>query len=90
MEMPTGSYTMFKAGERPVAGLLSLPPEAGDVPTMWMGYITVEDLPTAVEKARSLGGHICKDITELPMGSFAVVVDPQGATFGLWKFSGAT
>ena len=87
MPMPTGSYTMFNTGGRPVAGLVQLPPEAEKAPTAWMGYITVENLTEAVEKARGLGASICKDVTELPMGSFAIVTDPQGATFGLWQFA---
>lgn len=84
-------YTIFKVGERPVAGLISLPPEAHQAPTAWMGYITVEDIAQAVEKAKSLGAKVCRDITPLPMGTFAVIADPQGGVFGLWQFKeGAT
>ena len=87
MPMPTGTYTFFRSGDRPAAGMIQLPPDAGEMPTMWMGYITVSDLEAAVEKARGLGARICKEITEMPMGSFAVVIDPQGATFGLWRYA---
>jgi predicted enzyme related to lactoylglutathione lyase len=82
-----GTYTMFHAGRRPAAGLITLPPEAKDGPTIWMGYITVQNLAESVAKARSLGARVCKDITSLPMGSFAVIADPQGAVFGLWEYA---
>lgn len=84
---PGTTYTFFKQGDRPVGGLIPMPEEAKGAPTMWMGYITVANLRESVAKARSLGAKICKDITTLPMGSFAIVTDPQGATFGLWEFS---
>ncbi|HEY2951988.1 MAG TPA: VOC family protein [Verrucomicrobiae bacterium] len=88
MNMGPGSeYTMLKAGERPAAGLIRLPAEAGPAPTMWMSYVTVTDLPAAVAKAKALGAKICKDVTALPMGRFAIISDPQGAGIGLWEFT---
>ena len=88
MDMGEGlTYNVFNAGERPVGGMLPMPPEAGQMPTMWMSYITVENLEESVAKAQSLGARVLKDVTRLPMGSFAVISDPQGATVGLWEFS---
>ena len=84
---PGAEYTFLKAGERPAAGLMQLPAEAGPAPTMWMSYVTVADLPTAVAKAKALGAKICKDVTVLPMGRFAIIADPQGAAIGLWEFT---
>ena len=84
---PGAEYTMMKVGGRPAAGLITMPPEAGDAPTMWMSYVTVADLPAAVAKAKSLGAKVCKDITALPMGRFAIIKDPQGAGIGLWEFT---
>lgn len=87
MEMPDGNtYTMFKVGERPVAGCV-VPPEDSQVPPMWLNYINVDDLDAAIEKARALGGSILKERVDLPMGSFAVIADPQGASFAFWKMS---
>lgn len=83
---PGAEYIMMKAGERPAAGLIRMPAEAGPAPTMWMSYVTVPDLPAAVAKAKALGAKICKDITQLPMGRFAIISDPQGAGIGLWEF----
>ena len=87
MAMPEGTYCFLKLGERPVGGMLQMPPEAEGAPTMWMPYVTVANLKDAVAKAASLGAKLCKDITPVPnMGSFAMITDPQGATLGLWEF----
>ena len=39
--MPGMTYTMFMAGERPVAGLMELPEQARKMgaPPSWMGYV---------------------------------------------------
>jgi hypothetical protein len=84
---PSGEYTMLKTGDRPAAGLIRMPAEAGPAPTMWMSYVTVPDLAAAVAKAKALGAKICKDVTTLPMGRFAIISDPQGAGIGLWEFA---
>src|SRR6266516_4823096 len=52
MNMGPGSeYTMLKTGDRPAAGLIRMPAEAGTAPTTWMSYVTVPDLQAAVAKA---------------------------------------
>jgi predicted enzyme related to lactoylglutathione lyase len=84
---PGAEYTFLKVGDRPAAGLIRMPAEAGPAPTMWMSYVTVQDLPVAVAKAKALGAEVCRDVTPLPMGSFAIIADPQGAVFGLWQFA---
>ena len=88
--MPMGpgmEYTFFKTNGRPAAGLLRMPAEAAQAPTSWMSYVTVADLGAALAKAKSLGAKVCKDITALPMGRFAIITDPQGAVLGLWEFA---
>ncbi len=87
MEMPGGdTYTMFKLGDRPIAGCF-MPPEGADVAPMWLSYVNVEDIDASVAKAKELGGVICKERVDLPMGSFAVVADPQGTVFAFWQAS---
>lgn len=88
MELPDGCvYTMFKVGDRPVAGCC-VPPAESEAPPMWLSYVNVEDIDASVNKAKSLGATICKERVDLPMGSFAVISDPQGATFAFWQTSG--
>jgi hypothetical protein len=89
MPMPGGmDYTMFMAGDRPVAGMIKPPAEKSDVPTSWVSYITVEDLDATIAKAQELGAHLCMPVTEMPgKGRFAGVVDPQGAPIAFWEFA---
>jgi predicted enzyme related to lactoylglutathione lyase len=51
-----------------------------------MPYMLVDDIAASTEKARSLGGTVMKDVTEVPgMGWLSIITDPAGAIFGLWK-----
>ena len=89
MEMPDGSaYIIFKKGDQAVASCCSLPDDAAGAPQMWMSYIHVDDVDASVARATELGATICREKVDLPMGSFAVVTDPNGATFAFWKPSG--
>ena len=90
MEMGEGkSYTMFKTGDRYVGGMREKPEGKGDAPTMWINYITVEDLDATVAKAEALGASLCMPPTEVPgKGRFAGLADPQGAPVAFWEFTG--
>jgi len=78
-------YTIFKAGEAGVAGLMASP--AGmDFPPMWVGYIHADDVDAAAEQVANAGGTICRAAEDIPtVGRFAVVTDSQGAMFNLMK-----
>lgn len=90
MEMPSGdTYTIFKLGDRPIAGCFT-PPEGAQVPSMWLNYINVEDLDASVEKAQALGATVCTERKDIPMGSFTVMADPHGSVFAFWQGSGET
>ena len=86
MDMGPMKYTMFKNGDEPQSGMIQITDEMGDVPPHWLTYVTVEDITASVAKAKELGANVCKDVTELPMGKFAIVVDPGGAGFALWEY----
>ncbi len=88
MDMGGGcKYTIFSlANGQGVGGVMAPPPEVKGAPTMWMGYVTVTNLEAAVKKAKKLKAKICKDITDMGVGRFAVITDPQGGHIGLWQF----
>ena len=86
MPMPNGEYHFFKIGERPAAGMVQIDDQMGPVPPHWGGYVTVENLEESLAKASELGGKVLVEATDLPMGRFAVLQDPQGATISLWQF----
>lgn len=81
-------YTMFTHGGIPVAGIFRLTDEmkAQGIPPNWMPYIESRDVDATVAKARSLGATITAGPGDIPgTGRFAVIQDPQGAVFGVYK-----
>lgn len=88
MEMPNGmTYTMFKQGDKPLAGCVT-PPEGDPVIPMWLNYINTEDLDAVTAKAQELGATVLKERVDLPMGSFTIIADPLGAVIAFWQASG--
>ena len=88
MATPSGSYTILSVGQTGVGGLMALPSEAlkmGARPG-WIGYIGVSDVDTYVQRVIQAGGVVHRAAEDIPgVGRFAVVADPQGAAFVLFK-----
>jgi predicted enzyme related to lactoylglutathione lyase len=87
---PGMGYTLFTAAAGgAVAGLMSLPADAmqsGFRPG-WLGYVGVEDVDLAAERACELGGALHVPPKEIPgVSRFAIAVDPQMATIGLFQW----
>ena len=81
------SYTLWMAGKTQVGGLTGLPPDGaqGGTPPHWIVYIATPDVDATVAHAERLGGKVLKGATDIPnMGRYAVLVDPQGATFAVY------
>ncbi|WP_456405563.1 VOC family protein [Thiolapillus sp.] len=77
-------YTIAKAGDKEVAGIMGMPPEAGNMPPMWGAYVTVDDVEASARQAETLGGKILLEPRDIPdVGRFCVISDPQGATLSL-------
>jgi uncharacterized protein len=86
-------YTMWTAGGAPFAGIFKLGPEQRQqgIPPNWMPYIEVGNVDDTARKVTSLGGTVVVQPADIPgTGRFAVVRDPQGATFGLYKSNTAS
>jgi predicted enzyme related to lactoylglutathione lyase len=81
------TYTFFKVGDESVAGLAVLSAKSAGTPEGWTNYVTVENLEDSIAKACELGGKVCKDVTALQIGRFAIIQDPHGAVVGLWQFA---
>lgn len=85
-------YTLMKAGETMVAGMMPLLPEMGEQgggPT-WLGYVGVGDVDAAARALTKAGGQVHRPPADIPdVGRFAVVADPQGAAFMLFTPLGA-
>jgi predicted enzyme related to lactoylglutathione lyase len=84
--MPGMAYTLFTVGEASVSGLMNLPEDAkkmGAKPR-WIGYVGVDDVDATTDLIKQLGGAIHLPPTDFyNFSRFAVVADPQTATFGL-------
>lgn len=88
MPMPSGSYTLFKRGEKSAAGMMARTPEMGNVPAHWMPYFSVADCDKTVARATEKGGSTLVPPQEVPtVGRFALLQDPQGAAFAVIKLS---
>jgi len=78
------TYTMAKAGGAEVAGMMAMPPEAGDMPPMWGAYVTVTDVEVSAKQAEALGGKVVMAPRDIPdVGRSCVICDPQGACLSL-------
>ena len=81
-------YTMWTTRGVPFAGIFRLRPEQRQqgIPPNWMPYIDVDNVDETSRKANSLGGKTVHGPQDIPnTGRFAVLQDPQGATFGIYK-----
>jgi uncharacterized protein len=85
------AYEILSTGSTMVAGMMDIPDEAramGAKPS-WMGYVWVEDVDKALPKLTAAGGAVFKAPADIPgVGRFAVVADPDGATFMLFRDAG--
>lgn len=80
-------YTVLKAGERGIGGLMAIPAaaKANGMPPAWVGYIYAKDIDADVAALQKAGGTLHRGPEEIggDVGRFAVVSDPQGAIYML-------
>ena len=81
-------YQIVSAGGHPVGGMMTVPADAkamGARPS-WLGYIWVENVDLALPKLMQAGGKVFKAPSDIPdVGRFAVVADPYGGIFMLFR-----
>jgi predicted enzyme related to lactoylglutathione lyase len=83
--MPGMPYTILNAGSTGVGGIMGVP-EGAEFPPHWVGYVYVDNVDTAAASIAAAGGIIHRGPAEIPtVGRFAVVADPQGAAFIIFK-----
>jgi uncharacterized protein len=89
--MTAFKYMLFSVGEMPVAGLMQFPPDApqGQGKPGWLGYAGVDNVDAKADAAVKLGAKVMHAPTDIPdIGRFAVLSDPQGACFAIFKPNG--
>jgi predicted enzyme related to lactoylglutathione lyase len=86
-------YTFWMAGEAMSGGLMQLPEEAKQMgaPPHWMTYIGTDDVDATAKQAGELGGRVLVEPQDIPnIGRFAILQDPQGATFAIYSSANET
>jgi predicted enzyme related to lactoylglutathione lyase len=80
------SYTEFLLEGDSIAGAWEMNPAVpAEVPSYWQIYFIAEDVDAAFRKALDLGATEMIGPQDFPGGRFAILADPQGASFGLLK-----
>jgi len=86
VSMPSMAYSLFTLGEASVSGLMGLPAGADKIGTKprWIGYVGVDDVDVTAALINQLKGAVHVPPTNFyNFSRFAVVADPQAASFGL-------
>jgi predicted enzyme related to lactoylglutathione lyase len=80
-------YVEAQVSGRTVAALMPRPASLpAGVPDHWLVYFGAEDVDADTARATQLGGSVLVEPTDVPgMGRFAVLADPEGAAFALYK-----
>ncbi|WP_210496664.1 VOC family protein [Microvirga antarctica] len=85
-------YTILRAGDARIGGAMALPAEACEAGAKpgWIGYIGTSDVDATAARVVNAGGAILRPAEDIPdVGRFAVVADPQGAAFVLFRGTGS-
>jgi predicted enzyme related to lactoylglutathione lyase len=85
-------YTEFSNQGQSGVGMLPMPAQVpAGVPSYWMPYFQVADCDASAAKATQLGASVMVPPHDIPKtGRFAILTDPQGAMFAVFKFAGAS
>jgi predicted enzyme related to lactoylglutathione lyase len=85
---PTEVYSMFQVRGKPVGAASTQQPQERQmgVPPHWNSYVTVANVDESAKKAESLGGKVLMPPFDvMDAGRRAVLQDPTGAVFEIWK-----
>lgn len=84
---PEANYTTFKNDGRYNGGMIVMTEDwPADMPPHWMAYFATADCDAMAAKAEELGGRVHVAPRDIPgTGRFAIIQDPQGATFTIMQ-----
>ncbi len=81
-------YATWALGDRTIAAMMPMPEAVpAEVPAHWGIYFGVADCAATAAKASELGATVLVSPQAIPVGTFAVLQDPQGATLHVITFS---
>ena len=82
-------YKVARLAGVPVGGIVDVSARKAEVPaSIWLSYVSVLDVDKAAAEVKNRNGKVLREPAELgSYGRAAVVVDPQGALFGLARIA---
>jgi len=79
-----GEYVEWQIDGKSVGGGMAMNAQIpAQVPPHWLVYFAVANTDNTVKRAQELGAQVMMPATDIPQGRFAVLTDPQGATFAV-------
>jgi predicted enzyme related to lactoylglutathione lyase len=84
-------YDIVSVGDHMVGGIMDMPEEAKAMGARpgWMSYISVEDVDDSAKRLTAARGRVFKEPADIAgVGRFAVVADPYGGAFMLFRDAG--
>jgi len=82
------AYTEIAAGKRFIGGIVEIGKEWGPTPPSWSPYFRVADCDVTVAEAKAGGARALAGPSDIPnLGRYALLADPQGATFAAISFA---
>ena len=80
-------YAEAQVNGRTIGGVMPRSPDMpAEVPDAWLVYFGSDDVDAQAKKASNKGATVVVQPTDIPnTGRFAVLIDPQGAAFALYK-----
>jgi uncharacterized protein len=85
-------YVVWELSGTQVGGMMPMTDERfpAEVPPHWSVCFAVGECDAVVAKARELGSTITFEAMDMPIGRFAGIVDPQGASFSIMQPTAST
>jgi uncharacterized protein len=85
------SYTIWELDGKAVGGMMQMSDEyfPAEIPPHWGVCFAVADCDATVAKARELGASITNEPMDMPIGRFAGIIDPAGASFTVMQMAAA-
>jgi hypothetical protein len=81
-----GGYFNFRKNDFRVAGCMARQSGMPEGPDVWSVYLATDDARKTVEAAASDEAQVVVPASDVgDLGTMAVVIDPTGATIGLWQ-----
>ena len=82
MPMQGIEYMMIRNQGKDAGGMMPMAgPQFEGIPAHWLVYFAVDDCSKVAEKVQATGGTVNVPPTDIPVGQFSVLSDPQGAVF---------